>query len=286
MIKQILGCLNVFGRQHFGYARTDAARFLGYEVHVLQDDAKRTAAGRRRINGVAGLRVPAEVVRKKCAPYLRHGKPIHRPERLDDSVFTIVATYQTEFRGIVEYYRLAYNLHTLDRLKWVMERSLAATLSAKLRITASQVFKRFGATIQTPDGPYKGLQVTIEREDKRPLVAKWGGISLKRNAEAELDDNPPRAWRSRTELEQRLLADECELCGSHERVQVHHIRALRDLRQYGRPPKPIWVEQMAARRRKTLVLCHPCHMDVEYSRPKWHTATRPGRHRRAGSIER
>jgi len=268
------------------HARTGAARFLGYEVHVIHDDTKRTAQGRRQINGVVGLRVPADAVRKKCAPYMRHAKPIHRQERTNDSVYSIVAAYQQEFREVVEYYRLAYNLHTLDRLKWVMERSLAATLSVKLRISASKVIERFGTTFQTPNGSYKGLQVKVEHPGKDPLVAKWGGISLKRNLDAVLDDDPPRPWVSRTEIEQRLLADECERCGSHERVQVHHIRAMRDLRQHGRKPRPAWVELMAARHRKTLVLCHPCHMDVEYSRPKWHTATRPWRHRRAGPIER
>ena len=97
-----------------------------------------------------------------------------------------------------------------------MERSLAATLAAKLRITASQVFERYKAGLDTPEGRYKGLRVTVERDGKKPLVAQWGGISLKRNIKAELNDNPPRAWVSRTELEQRLLADTCERCVNHQ----------------------------------------------------------------------
>jgi hypothetical protein len=56
----------------------------------LHDDTARTHSGHRRINGVAGLRVPADVVGKKCAAYLLDGKPIHRTERLHDSVFSIV----------------------------------------------------------------------------------------------------------------------------------------------------------------------------------------------------
>jgi len=256
------------------HGRTEAARFLGYEVNVLKDDTKRTAGGRRSINGVIGLRVPRDVIRAKCKPYMRNGKPIHRSGRIHDSAYSIVAAYQTEFRGVVEYYRLAFNLRQLDRLKWVMERSLAATLAAKLRITASQVFERYKADIDTQEGRYKGLRVTVERDGKKPLVAQWGGISLKRNIEAELDDNPPKTWISRTELEQRLLADTCERCGSQDRIQVHHVRGLRDLDKPGRSPKPDWVKLMASRRRKTLVLCHPCHMDVEYGRSKWHTPTR------------
>ena len=247
------------------HGRTEAARFLGYEVSILKDDTKRTK-GRRSINGVIGLRIPVGVVRAKCKPYMRNGKPIHRTSRLHDSVYSIVAAYQMEYRGIVEYYRLAHNLHQLGRLRWVMERSLTKTLAAKLRISAAQAYKRYKADLITPEGTRKGLRVTVEEEGKT-LVAQWGGISLKRNIKAELDDKPPRTWITRTELVQRLLADTCELCGSQEHVQVHHVRALRDLQKPGRSPKPYWVRLMAARRRKTLVLCQPCHTDVHHGRP-------------------
>jgi hypothetical protein len=43
---------------------------------------------------------------------------------------SIIAQYQQEFRGLVEYYRLAYNLSPrFSRLKYVMEQSLTKTPS-------------------------------------------------------------------------------------------------------------------------------------------------------------
>jgi group II intron reverse transcriptase/maturase len=252
------------------HARSDVAHFLGYEMHTIRNDTKLTKAGQRQINGVIGLKVPVVVIRSKCTPYLSHGMPKHRTERVDDSVFSIIAAYQLEYRGIVEYYRLAYNLHRLDRLKWVMEQSLTKTLAAKLHITVSQVYKRYRTTLHTPQGDYQGLHVIVEREGegRKPLIAKWGGISLKRDIHTELDDAPPRAWLTRTQLEQRLLADTCEVCASHDRVQVHHVRAMRDLQKRGRKPKSEGEKLMIARHRKTVVLCHTCHMDVEYGRPR------------------
>ena len=59
-----------------------------------------------------------------------------------------------------------------------------------------------------------------------------------------------------------VLANECEMCGSREDVQVHHVRALRDLNVKGQRRKPKWVEIMAARRRKTLVVCRTCHLNA------------------------
>ena len=248
------------------HARTGAARFLSYEIHVIHNDAKQTA-GRRSVNGQIGLRLPQDIIREKCQDYTEEGKPIHRPEMLKDSIYTIMSTYQAEYRGLVEYYRMAYNLSILSRLKWDMERSLTKTLAHKEQIPVRQIYRRYQATITVEGKPYKGLQVTVEREGKKPLVAQWGGISLSWNIKATLDDQPTRIWSTRSELEERLLADTCEYCASQERCQVHHVRALKDLQVEGRKPKPRWMELMVARQPKTMVVCKTCHEDITYGRP-------------------
>jgi group II intron reverse transcriptase/maturase len=240
------------------HARTQAARFLSYEITTLHDDTAQTGST-RHINGQIGLALPADVLKEKCRSYLRDGKPTHRPELTNNTVYSIVVQYQAEYRGLVEYYRLANNIHRLHWLRWVMQQSLTKTLAAKLKITVSKVYERFHATWEVEGRPYKGLQVTVQREGKPPLIAKWGGIPLKRKPYAILNDQPPKFWASRSELEQRLLADTCELCGSCDRIQVHHIRALKDLHRRGRPEKPLWAQVMSARRRKTLVVCWSCH---------------------------
>src|SRR5215471_14436431 len=117
------------------HGRTQAARFLGYQIVVLHADHKRDRRGHRSINAAIGLKVPVDVIRAKCAPYLHHGRPIRRTERTVDTDFSIVAQFQAEFRGVAEYYRLAFNRHRLGQLKYVMERSLTKTLARKYRIT-------------------------------------------------------------------------------------------------------------------------------------------------------
>jgi len=248
-------------------ARTQAARFLGYDLVVLHNDRKLDRRGHRSINGGIGLKVPPDVVKAKCARYLRHEKPIHHPELAHDSVFSIVARYQQDYRGLVEYYRLAFNLHQLNQLKWVMERSLAQTLAMKLKISVRAVYRRYHTTIQTDQGPRAVLQVIVERgTGDKPLIARWGGISLARDTKAVLNDSPRQICGPRTELERRLLANTCELCGSQEHVEVHHVRALKDLRNKGRAERPFWVQVMVARKRKTLVVCRACHNDIHAGR--------------------
>lgn len=98
------------------------------------------------------------------------------------------------------------------------------------------------------------------------MVAQWGGVSLKRKIRiGSLDDHPTQVWNSaRNGVVKRLLADTCEMCGSHDGVEVHHIRHLKDLNVRGRAAKPSWAQMMAARRRKTLVVCRVCHEDIHY----------------------
>jgi group II intron reverse transcriptase/maturase len=250
------------------HGRTRPARFLGHEVAVLQADHKHDHRGHRSINAAIGLKVPIEVIRAKCTPYLHHGEPIRRTERTVDTAFSIVAQFQAEYRGVAEYYKLAFNRHRLGRLHYVMERSLTKTLARKYRITVPQVYRRFRAVLDTEHGPRRGLQVTVDRGGgKKPLVAQWGGISLARDlTPTVLNDDPPTIWSGRrSELVQRLLADTCELCGSQHRVEVHHIRALKDLNRKGRKQPPEWVVRMASRRRKTLVVCRACHEGIHYS---------------------
>jgi hypothetical protein len=248
------------------HGRTQSARFLGYEIVVLNNDSKHDHRGHRSINAQIGLKVPADVIRAKCAPYLHHGGPIRRTERTVNSDFSIVAQYQAEFRGLAGYYQLAFNLHRLDRLKYVMQRSLVKTLARKYRVRTSQVYRRYRAVLHTDHGPRRGLQVTVERAGRSPLVAQWGGVSLARKIRiGNLDDHPTQVWNSgRSEIIKRLLADTCEMCGSHDGVEVHHVRHLRDLRIRGRANPPAWAEQMAARQRKTLVVCRACHEGIHY----------------------
>ena len=251
------------------HGRTQAARFLGYEIVVLHADHKRDRRGHRSINAAVGLKVPLDVVHAKCRPYLHHGKPIRRTERTIDTDFSIVAQFQAEFRGVAEYYRLAFNRHRLGYLKYVMERSLAKTLARKYRITVPQVYRRYRAVLDTEHGPRRGLQVLIQRDGGRPpLAAQWGGISLARDITPRpLNDDPPRIWNGpRSELVQRLLAEVCELCGSTEKIEVHHVRALKDLNPKGQNHQPEWVTRMASRRRKTLVVCRACHEAIHAGR--------------------
>ncbi len=252
------------------HAKEERARFLGYEIGAMYNDTKHDQRGRRSVNGKTWLLVPKDVLDNKSQRYSRGETAIHRAELLNEDEFTIMSTYQAEYRGIVEYYRLAHNLSTLNKLRGRMDHSLVKTLANKQRITTRLVRMKYRVTFEVESRTYIGMQITSEREGKNPLIARWGGIPLIRKKWAVLNDNPPVIWNGRTELVKRLLANTCEYCGSKEQIEVHHIRALKDLNKYTGSEKPEWVKRMAARKRKTLVLCRMCHDDLHAGRPLTH----------------
>jgi group II intron reverse transcriptase/maturase len=248
------------------HARTGAARFLGYEITV-QHNSSKTTRGRRAVNGQVALRVPREVIKAKCAPFLRRGKPAKQKGLTNGEDYTIVATFGAIYRGVVQYYLPAGDVHRLHRLCWVMETSMLKTLAGKHRSSASKMAAKHKAKIQTPHGLRTCFEARIEREGRQPLVARFGGIPLRRQKSAAVTDRQPiRVDYPHKELITRLLADTCEICQQTGQVQVHHVRKLADLGIPG-PLQPQWAKAMANRRRKTLVVCACCHDHIHTGQP-------------------
>jgi len=166
------------------------------------------------------------------------------------------------------YYALATNVYAFNKLHWVMQQSLIKTLARKHKTRMSTIRGKYKTTTRTPEGKrLTCLQVRVERTGKRPLVAQFGGISLTRKPQAILNDTPYVYRSVRTEILKRLLANVCELCGSDEAIEVHHVRKLAALKRRDGREQPPWVKRMRALRRKTLVVCQTCHQNIHAGRP-------------------
>ena len=251
------------------HANEEAARFLGYEISTYHSDDKITD-GKRMINGVIALRMPKDVLVAKCATYMKDGVPEQLAGRRHGSDYETMTQYQLEYRGVVQYYLMAHNVNSLWRLHHTMQVSLVKTLANTYRRSVKAMYVKYHATEETEYGSIKCLKVVIPRPDgKPPLVATFGGIPLRRKKTATAQDSIALSilpWKE-TDAVKRMLANTCELCGSHEGCQVHHVRRLRDLQKEGRREKPTWMKTMMAKRRKTLVVCKTCHLAIHAGRP-------------------
>jgi len=248
------------------HARTGRARFLGYHITV-QHNNRRITHGQRTANGAVALRVPATVIKAKCSPYMKLGKPERRTHLVNDDDYTIISTFGSEYRGIVQYYLLAGNVNRLNRLRWVMVTSMLKTLANKYDSSVSKMAAKYQAAIPTRHGPRGCFEAITEREGRKPLVARFGGIPLIRNKHAVLDDRMPAPVAiGRNELTDRLRAGRCEVCEDTNHLIVHQVRKLADLTTSGQSP-PVWARLMAHKRRKTLMVCRACHDDAHIQQP-------------------
>jgi group II intron reverse transcriptase/maturase len=254
------------------HARTQRARFLGYEISVAGRDhrTRRSSASdkrnRRSLNGMIVLHVPPSVVKAKSAPYLSRGKPACRNLMINEPDYNIVARYGAEYRGIVQYYLLASDVFRLHRLRWIMETSMLKTLASKHRSSVTKMAARHKAKIVTPHGLRTRFEASVERAGKKPLVAWFGGIPLKRQKNAVVTDRQHTGpvYPNR-QLVTRLLKGRCELCERADNIAVHHVRTLAELNRSDRP-QPQWAQLMAKVRRKALVVCGDCH-DLIHGHP-------------------
>ena len=251
-------------------ARSQPARFLGYDIIVQYRDTRRTR-GQRTVNGKIALRVPPDVVRAQCARYRQRGKPWHRSrlQNLDD--YDIVRIYGAEYRGVVNYYLLAQDVWRLGRLQWNALTSMLKTLAAKHGSTVTAMAARHKAKIETSDGLRACFEARKHREGKPDLVARFGGIILRQDRRAVIRDPAPApAPYPRKELIRRLRRRECGLCETGATVAVHQVTGLKALGQPG-PGQPAWAALMAKMRRKTLIICATCH-DWIHANPVAHAA--------------
>lgn len=258
------------GKTLITHGRTQSARFLGYEISVQHADAKITRSsrinrGRRTINGKIKFCVPKDVIKAKCAPFLRRGKPALLPQLTSRTPFDIVGIYGAQYRGIVQYYLLAGDVWKLDRLKGVMLTSMLKTLAARHRSTVTAMANKHKTTVRTPYGPRRCFEARVEREGRKPLIAWFGGIPLVRKRAAVINDIPPTPLtphrRPRgAQLIERVRKGQCELCEKRTAVEVHQVRRLADLATDR--SKSAWAELMIRSRRKTLVVCPSCHLTI------------------------
>ena len=162
----------------------------------------------------------------------------------------------------MNYCRLAQDVWRLSTLHWNAETSMLKTLAAKHRSSVTKMAARHKAKIKTSDGTRTCFEARKRRAGKPDLVARSGGIPLRRDRRAVIRDPAPApAAVPRKELIHRLRNRRCELCEHGTTVAVHQVAGLASLGKPGQG-QPAWAALMAKKRRKTLIVCAACHYHI------------------------
>ncbi|MDQ6532166.1 reverse transcriptase domain-containing protein, partial [Flavobacterium sp. LHD-85] len=240
------------------------AKFLGFDVYVRKsNETKRDKHGRtvRCFGDKIVLYVTAEVMKKKLLSYnavklvTQKGTEVWEPRSryymkdLDD--LEIISQVNSEIRGFYNYYAIANNSSYVQSFSYIMEYSMYKTYALKYQTSVSKE-----KTKKCINGvfsiPYKNRKGDI-------IYRRFYNEGFKRQkiARGAYVDNLPMTVTitgGRNSLIARLQNEKCELCGANEKLEMHHIRKLKDLKG-----KEDWMKRMIARKRKTLAVCSKCH---------------------------
>ena len=240
------------------------ARFLGFDVRVRRDASVKRSGKRkmRTMNNKVELNIP---LKDKVETYLlshsiakRDGKrliPIHRPILLNRTDLEIVMIYNAELRGLCNYYAIASNFNKLVYFGYLMEYSCLKTLANKHRSRISKVRYEYRDGTGAWGVPYE-----TKKGKRRMMFAKYSDCKGKDLTE-KVPDLAYRYSHNTTSFEERLKAKVCEVCGctDSDSYEIHHVNKVKNLKG-----KADWEKVMLAKRRKTIVVCHKCHMRIHH----------------------
>jgi len=241
----------------------EGATFLGYGVktysgnRVVKVKRGKYHTTNKSVSERIQLCLPPEKLQTFCETK-RYGsytkmEARHKAELLELSDAEIMLAYNSELRGLANYYALALNAkREMSKLERLWKMSLLKTLAAKHKTSTTKIAKQ----LKTKDG--YALTVHIKDTIRHIRIFRLKDLRPLPPNDSRMDIYPNiYMWTlSRTELIKRLNRKQCEYCGTTQGTfEVHHIRKLKDVAE----GKTLWQRMMAARRRKTLVLCTQCH---------------------------
>lgn len=250
---------------------TDKAKFLGYDITVSKRSkhfTKRKQGKFRNAEGVIKLYVPKEKWMKRLLDNenmiirtdenrKEKWKPVARSSFVNRAPVEIIGGFNSEIRGLYNYYALASNVSVLNKYYYIMQYSMYRTFAAKYRCSMGKIIKRY-----KKNGVFSMEYITPSGQQKR-IEFYHDGFKKKAPAFYAEIDNLPRSVTiynfKPKELIVRMLQGRCELCGERANVvKVHQVSALKDLN-----PAKEWGVRMIKMRRKTLVVCDNCFSRIQ-----------------------
>jgi len=170
---------------------------------------------------------------------------------MHESKDAIILLYNSVYRGIMQYYRFADNFNDLSsKVHYILKNSCARLLTAKFKANSQgAIYAEFGKNLKGAD-KHSFVNIILGI-NTAAFNVKTGDILLRLNSKGI----------SKTNLEGLT----CSICDSDYRVEMHHIRMMKDLN-----PKANEIDKIMARKnRKQIPLCRKCHMS--YHNTKQHS---------------
>jgi len=245
----------------------DRARFLGYDICVSRNQyaiKKKDGNTQRCHSYVVKLLVPREKWVGKLLEYKamkvtlnnngkERYKALHRGKLINCSDIEILSAYNSEIRGLYNFYSIANDSYKIGLFANVMKYSMFKTFANKYKTNVHRIKERY----------FRNGQFTVEYQNKSGTKQSvFYNKGFKRKLEAMSSDVSKLPKYQRYDrfnsLRNRIKLGLCELCNRKVNdIALHHVKRLKDLKG-----KTEWERVMLERRRKTLAVCPECHNKI------------------------
>jgi group II intron reverse transcriptase/maturase len=238
-------------------------RYLGYDFTVSRSkDTKRDKRGalKRHWYGIVRFYLPYDKWFSKLQEYKackivkdkdgkEKWKALHRGFLMNKTEIEIISQYNSEIRGIYNYYRLADNVSVLNDFHYIMECSMLKTFAAKYNTSISKIKEK-----RMRNGVFC-IKYTTKAGEKSCEFYNDGFTKVDKAYFEDVDILPNyKRYDKPNSLARRLKSKICEMCGVvSAELRMHHVKRLKDLT--GRNEYEL---MMLAKRRKSLALCSNC----------------------------
>ncbi len=243
---------------------SECARFLSYDIQIRRSNELRKRSDgviQRTLNQTVELLIPLKekierfLFDKNIAVIDSNGKlkPIHRNTLVNNTDLEIVDSYNTLTRGICNYYSMASNYAKLDYFVYLMEYSCLKTLARKHQMSIGKIIDKY------KHGKIWAIPYETKSGKKYMPIVRFSDLRGKKKSRYSANiDIIINMYYGFNELDKRISAKKCELCGAENTdFEIHHINKLKNLKG-----KEIWEKVMISRKRKTLVVCKQCHYRI------------------------
>lgn len=131
----------------------------------------------------------------------------------------IIDFYNHRIQGLLAFYSFASNRTSLRKILMFLQLSCALTLALKLKLrTKRAIFARYGKTLKDPDTD-KQLKIPSNLKVQHVFYGNKSITpeeNLKRSLFVKLTKSP--------------LNQKCTICQSKHKIEMHHIRKVKDIR--------------------------------------------------------
>tara|TARA_B110000305_G_scaffold213426_1_gene249328 strand:+ start:7108 stop:9465 length:2358 start_codon:yes stop_codon:yes gene_type:complete len=244
------------------HSQTDSAMFLGHRIHktkLSKNKIARNAKGQvtpRVTNTILDAPIDKIVENLKLKGYAKsNGNPTRNGRFINHTLHEMISHYKSVEQGILQFYCLANNYGRVSaRVHYILKYSCALTIASKMKLkTLRRVFNKYGRDISIKNEKGEVIinypVVDYKRPKGKPKIANFNFTSV-RDLVTIVDE---RMKRGRSDLKGLRI-----LCGSQEKIEVHHVQKLSK-----GPKRKDYLSTINARmNRKQIPICQKCHIKI------------------------